>query len=767
MDNNGQHIRDSLTEREHEILKRLSVGLSDQEIAADLFLSANTVKWYNRQIYSKLGVGSRTQAIAHAKVQGLLDHFDSVSSMLQSRYNLPVPSTPFIGRSREVAEVKQLLSSSRLLTLTGVGGTGKTRLALQVAAEVGEEFADGVCFVDLAPLSDAALVINAITRSLGVIEYSAVSPLNTLKRVLTSQKLLLLMDNFEHVIGAAPLVSELLAAAPHLKVLATSRESLRLAGEQEYPVPPLSLPDEDLISVETLLESEAGSLFIQRAQMTRPHFQVNHTSAPAVAEICARLDGLPLAIELAAVRCKLLTPQALLERLDRDSSPLGALAEGVRDAPLRQRTLRDSIEWSYNLLDEDEKTLFARLAVFRGGRSLEAIEAVCGEGLSTDVFDGLTSLVDKNLVQQKETVDGEPRFVLLEMIHEYARERLGASGEASAVRRRHAEYFVALAERAEPEMRLSGFDYWCQRFELELDNIRAVLEWSLNDGDVTLGVRLAGALSQFWYGKAPVVEGDHWIGQLLERLEDVPMIYHPKFLLSAGYVALLYDLNKAHDLLKQALEISRESGDKLQIAWALIFLGYAMHKEPHAALPIVEEGMTLFRELNHLPGIAQTLNVIGEITRVNGYDERAKQVYEECLMVCQQTGEVRRICFLCYNLAYIAQHEGDHLYAIELGHRGLHLSRERQDRQEMANGLSVLAGSFAPTGQPERAARLLGASEAAVERIGTMYHASDVPEVERIVAAVRGRLDEASFQAAWAAGRKMTLDQAVADVLGE
>ena len=283
--------------------------------------------------------------------------------------NLPTTPNPFIGRSREVAEVKQLLSSCRLLTLTGVGGTGKTRLALRVAEEVEADFADGVCFVDLAPLSDDALVVNAISWALGVIENTAEPLLKTLKRALTSQKLLLLIDNFEHVIGAAPLISELLAAAPHLKVLTTSRESLRLAGEQEYPVPSLSLPDEDLVSVETLLESEAGSLFVQRAQMTRPHFQVNPASAPAVAEICIRLDGLPLAIELAAVRCKLLTPQALLERLDAtgNTSPLGALAEGVRDAPPRHRTLRDSIEWSYNLLDEDEKTLFARLAVFRVG----------------------------------------------------------------------------------------------------------------------------------------------------------------------------------------------------------------------------------------------------------------------------------------------------------------------------------------------------------------------------------------------------------------
>lgn len=434
--------------------------------------------------------------------------------------------------------MKQLLGRARLLTLSGTGGTGKTRLALQVAAEVADAFADGVCFVDLAPLSDHTLVAIAIARALGVFENPAEPLSGTLKRAL-AQRELLLVDNFEHVIQAAPLLSELLTASPHLKVLVTSRESLRLSAEQEYPVPPLSLPPPEAISVRDLTASEAGALFVQRAQMTLPRFQVSDDNAPAIAQICTRLDGLPLAIELAAARCKLLTPQALLERLERTSgdSPLRALAGGSRDAPPRHRTLRDTMAWSYNLLAEDEKMLFARLAVFRGGRSLEAIEAVCGEALPIDVFDGLASLVDKNLVQQKETPEGEPRFVLLEMIHEYARERLEASGEAETLRRRHAEYFVALAERAEPELRLARYGYWCQQFELELDNIRAVLEWTLGAGDVGLGVRLAGALGLFWYGKGYHVEGIRWTQRLLERLDETLAIYHAQFLISAGRMA--------------------------------------------------------------------------------------------------------------------------------------------------------------------------------------------------------------------------------------
>jgi predicted ATPase/DNA-binding CsgD family transcriptional regulator len=761
---------DQLKGREIEILARLSAGLSDQQIADELFLSLNTVKWYNRQIYSKLGVGSRTQAAAFAAELGLLDRGAPLRlSLPAASANLPAPSTRFIGRSREIAELKQQLGSSYLLTLTGAGGTGKSRLALRVAAEVAAGFADGVYFADLAPLSDHALVPKAITRALGIIENPNKPLPETLKRALAGRELLLLIDNFEHVIEAAPLLTELLAASPRLKVLVTSRESLRLSGEQEYQVPPLSLPVPGAVSRQQLLESEAGALFVQRAQMSLPHFAVTEDNAAAIARVCTRLDGLPLAIELAAARCKLLTPQALLERLEGvgERSPFHTLVGGSRDAPPRQQTLRDSIEWSYNLLDEGEKRLFARLAIFRSGRSLEAIEAVCAEGLAIDVFDGLASLVDKSLVEQKETPGGEPRFVLLEMIHEYARERLEASGEAERLRRRHADYFVELAERAEPELRLARYGYWCQRFELELDNLRATLEWTLSGGDLSLGVRLAGALDMFWYGKGYHVEGIQWTRRLLERLDETPAIYHAKFLRCAGRMAWWVDLDEATALLMRALDVSREIGDKLQIAWALAFQGGAMHQEPEAAMPIAEESLALFREINHLPGIAQALNVIGELARISGDDARAKRAYEECLAVCQQTGETLRTCYNLVNLAYIAQHEADHVRALDLVRQALQLTRDTLDTRDIASFLVTFAGSIAALGQLQLAAQLLGASEAALERMGAFHQPTDRPEIDRINDELRARLDAATFQKAWDEGRRMTLEQATADALLE
>lgn len=764
-------VRDRLTLREQEILARLSTGLSDQQIADDLYLSLNTVKWYNRQIYSKLGVSSRTQAIAQARLAGVLSDTPGEPSADTTTVglNLPAQWTPFIGREHEIAEAARLLRGTRLLTLTGTGGVGKTRLALMVVERAAGDFTSGVTFVDLAPLADSALVVEAIAGALGVVESTGKPLMGTLKRVLEPQSLLLLVDNFEHVVEAAPLISELLTAAPGLKVLATSRQPLRLAGEQEYPVPPLSLPEDEHASVESLRQSEAGALFVRRAQMIAPRFEATHENAPAIAHVCRRLDGLPLAIELAAARTRLLTPGALLERLDgtADVSPLQTLAGGSRDAAPRHRTLRDTMAWSYNLLGDAEKVLFARLSVFRGGRSLEAIEAVCGEGLPIDVFDGLASLVDKSLVQQQDTAGGEPRFIMLEMIHEYAGEHLADSGEAGEMRRRHLAYFAGLSERAEPELRLDGFDRWARVFDLERDNLRAALEWALGPGDVVLGARLVGALALYWYGKGHHVEGLRWLRRVLERLDEIPRAHHPRFLVSAGQLAWLTDLDEAQRLFRRALDIARELGDEEQAAWALGFLAYAMMHDTGPALTAAEESVAMFRRLGHQPGIAQMVNITGEIARLAGDDSRARQAYEECLAISQRTGEVRRICYMLMNLGYIEQHTGSYERSAELAHEALRLARDRPDRQEMCESLVVLAGAEVGRGRAQRAAWLLGTAEGVRERMGAFYQPGDAHEYTRIVTGVRAALDDETFHDAWASGRVTTLEKAVWAVLGE
>ena len=772
MDDFSKHTtHESFTERELEILRLMALGLSNREIADKLVVAHETIRWYTKQIYSKLDAHGRVLALVRARELGLLDHAPGAStgdtsprSAVPSKYKLPAPATHFVGRRRETAEVKRLLQTSRLLTLTGPGGTGKTRLALRVVSEMLDEFADGVYFVDLAPLSDHTLVAKVVASALGVMG-SPHEPLpDTLKRALTEREILLLLDNFEQVIEAAPLVSELLAAAPRLKVLVTSREVLRLSGEQGYPVPPLSLPSRNGLSVQQITESEAVVLFVQRVQMVLPRFEIDHDSAPAVAQICTHLDGLPLAIELAAARSKLLSPQAMLSRLD---SRLTTLAGGSRDAPQRQQTLRSTLEWSYNLLDDGEKMLFAWLAVFRGGCSLEAIEALCGEALPSDLLDVLASLVDKSLVQQKETEGGEPRFVMLETIHEYARERLEDSGESETTRRRHADYFVELAERAEPELRQAQQQRWFQLFETEWDNLRAVLEWSLGSGDVTLGVRLAGALFLFWYAYGYHVEGRHWTHQLLMRLGDTPVMHHAKLLICAGHMVMFHDLDAAKRFMTQALDISRELGDKLHTAWALVSLGHMNVENMEEAIRRAEEGLSLYYELHHRPGIAQALNVIGEIARFGGDDHYARRAYEECLAICQETGERRRIYFMLSNLAFIAQHEGDYKHAKDLFHQAIQLARETDFKLDMAACLAFIAGTISATGQPERAVRLHGASEAALERMGAFHQPADKLEVDRNIAAVRAQLDEVTFAVARAEGRAMTLEQAVSYALDE
>jgi predicted ATPase/class 3 adenylate cyclase len=691
--------------------------------------------------------------------------------------NLPAQPTPLVGRERELGEVRDLLRGEgvRLLTLTGPGGIGKTRLGLQVAAELLDEFEDGVFFVALATIADPALVASAIAEPLGVVEAGDQPLEESLKGYLRSKELLLLLDNFEQVLGGAPLVGDLLSACPKFKVLATSRSVLRVYGEQEYPVPPLELPRPGrLPPIDRLSQYEAVRLFIERAKAARPAFSVTDENAPAVAEICARLDGLPLAIELAAARIKLLPPAAMLERL---GSRLKLLSGGARDLPERQRTLRGTIEWSFALLEEGERVLFARLAVFSGGRTLEAIEAVCDAkgDLPVEALEGVSSLLDKSLLGQEEGPEGEPRFVMLETIHEYARERLGASGEAEKVRRLHAECFLALAEEAEAE--LSGADQlaYLERLEAEHDNMRSALTWSLERAPET-ALRMAAALARFWEKRSYFSEGSSWLEAAVRLSESVEAATtdsatRAKLLSEAGTFAFFRtDFDHAIVLHGEALELYRQVGDDSGVAFALMCLG-AQHMEKgdhERAAPFLEEALALARRIGDKRNTAGTLHNLGEVERQRGNYEQAKALGMESMALWREIKDDWNLSMVVGWVGLLEVWSGDeHDLAEGFLKEALALDRELGNWAYGAYCLESFAGLAGAKGQGARAARLWGAAEALRTSIGAPRPLDARLLYEPSMAAARTQLGEAAWEAAFAEGMAMSVEEAAKYALAE
>lgn len=647
--------------------------------------------------------------------EGLPDEFPPLRSVDARPNNLPTPLTTFVGREREIEDLKDLLAQARMVTLTGPGGTGKTRLSIQAAHELLPDFEDGAYFVPLAAITEPDLVVPTVSELVGVSEAAGTSPVDQLIQHLRDREMLLVLDNVEQVVEAATDIGRLLAGTDRLRVLATSREPLGISGEREYPVPPLGLPDtEHLPSLDSMSQYAAVELFIQRASAVRPGFEVTNENAPAVAEICSRLDGLPLAIELAAARVKILAPAEILQRLE-DS--LGFLTGGGRDQPGRQQTLRDAIAWSYDLLDEDERMLFASLSVFSRGFSLEAAEAVCGSLNGPDVFDGLASLVNKSLIRQIEGPGGESRFLILETIREFAVERLD-SPQAEDVRRRHATYYLELARRAAPNLFGTEQGRWLGVLSGEHDNLRAALVWAQAAGEVEMALRLGGSLWRFWQMRGHLREAaERFRGLLaLPGSADHPEARAEALEGAGGVSYWMGDWDPAEAYYRECLEIRRGLGDPKAFADAAYNLSfvYTVPPEPQRDLararPLLEEALRAYRELDDRRGVATVLWASSNIHAVAEEWRKCADTAREAYEIFQDLGDQFGAAWAAHSAGMALTPLDERVEARQLLERAMRMFSEAGDLTGIGLVLNDFAALAAAEGDFARYIQLRAAS---------------------------------------------------------
>jgi predicted ATPase/DNA-binding CsgD family transcriptional regulator len=802
----GEGLVEPLTRREREILALLAQGYSASEIAQQLTLALSSVKWYVQQVYSKLAVNNKQRAIVRAGELGLLEtHVPIAHVPLRPKHNLPSQLTSFIGREKDVERVQHRLAGHRLVTLLGVGGIGKTRLSQQVANQILDHYTDGVWLVEFASLNDPTLVPQSVATVLGIQHRGDDKALvETLIHFLQAKTILLILDNCEHLLNAcAELADKLLKNCPNLKILATSREALGILGEALYQVPSLTIPELQQISLIEKLDSyESIRLFHERAQLVQMDFSLTQENSPSITQICSHLDGIPLAIELAAVRIQTLSAEQIAAQLDRC---FHLLTGGSRAALPKHQTLQACIDWSWRLLHDVEQILLRRLSVFAGGWTLEAARAVCvGERVEAEaVFDLLTQLVNKSLLWAEREQGQEPRYRMLETIRAYALERLAQSSEMEALRGRHAQYYGDLI--------LNQASYGIGaanvlRFQRELDNIRATLSWCVaTPKDIELGARLLWILQWFWYARGYFSEGRLWTKQIVAS----PFLpegskSHARALASSGLLAVWQgDQENGLAQIEASLAIAQKRKDEQMMPLLLMINGiaYISMGRDRSAQPLLREAMELFEQQNlpyfhsmtivllgnvqlglgHLEAaralyeeaavraralgenwaLSFALSNLGEVARTQGQYALAREYYEECETLLHDDGETVDLARFAHNLGYIAQHEGDFPRAESQFRKSLAIFRHLGNRRGIAECLAGLAGLKARQGEAQWGATLLSAAESLIQSTGGAWWPADRVEVEANQEIIHSALSESELTAAQQQGKAMTWEQAL------